>query len=90
MNELKKLSTERVKNNIHKVCSNNEIKKKAVKYIDDNFTHEQIDRILDLACRRLIDNYGQEAPIDKNEKILWFELFYKWCAGYNGKKLRDM
>ena len=68
----------------------NTAKKKALKYIEDTFTHEQIDRILDLACRRLKDNYGQEAPIDKNEKKLWFELFYKWCAGYNGKKLRDM
>ena len=65
-------------------------KKKTLKYIEDTFTNAQIERILDLACRRLKDNYSQEAPTDKDEKKLWFELFYKWCAGYNGEKLRDL
>ena len=64
--------------------------KAKTKYIEDTFTNAQIERILDLACRRLKDNYGQESPKNQDDKKIWFELFYKNCAGYNGEKLRDL
>ena len=64
--------------------------KAKTKYIEDTFTNAQIERILDLACRRLKDNYGQESPKNQDDKKIWFELFYKNCSGYNGEKLRDL
>lgn len=60
----------------------NTAKKKTLSYLEQTFTNAQIERMIDLACRRLKDNYMQNPPEDMNERKLWFELFYKNCAGY--------
>ena len=64
-------------------------KQKPLDYIKNTFTHSQIERILDLTCRRLKENYDTP-PEDKDDRKIWFELFYQNCAGYNGEKLEDL
>jgi len=65
-------------------------KKKNLEYIEKTFTNREIVRILDLACRRIKENYSNTVPEYKIDKKIWFELFYQNCAGYNGEKLRDL
>ena len=57
-------------------------KKKTLSYLEQTFTNAQIERMIDLACRRLKDNYMQDRPENMDDRKLWFELFYKNCAGY--------
>ena len=65
-------------------------KKKNLEYIEKTFTNREIVRILELACRRIKENYPNTVPEYKIDKKIWFELFYQKRAGYNGEKLRDL
>ena len=60
-------------------------KKTTLQYLEKTFTAVQLERILDLACRRLKEDYSN-APEDKTDGKLWFELFYQHCAGYKGER----
>lgn len=62
-------------------------KKKNMEYIEKTFTNSQIERILDLACRRIKENYDtRNPPNDKDDGKIWFELFYQHSLGYNDEK----